>query len=178
MAQILLASPLCTASRSARSPFFKSEAFRLLTPLVGRTIKDSAGDHSDVEKKGLDAMSECCNSFVKSLYEAVQDTEMKKAKRVRDVLKTTEKLLEFLEKTSLDMTENLESLVALNDAILKLQTESESKGVTSLCGSINNKLASFIEEVKAKVENKSNSAQASTDPKKKKSSKKKRGKKK
>lgn len=178
MAQILLASPLCTASRSARSPFLKSEAFRLLTPLVGRSIKDSAGDQSDVEKRGLDAMSECCDSFVKSLFEAVQDAEMKKAKRVRDVLKTTEKLLEFLEKTSLDMTHDLDSLVALNDAMLKLQTESESQGVTSLCGLINKKLASVVEELKAKVKNKTNSTQASTDPKKKKSSKKKRGKKK
>ena len=178
MAQILLALPLCTASRSARSPFLKSEAFRLLTPLVGRSIKDSAGDQSDVDTKGLDAMSGCCDSFVKSLFEAVQDTEMKKAKRVRDVLKTTEKLLEFLEKTSLDMTDNLESLVALHEAILKLQAESESQGVMSLCGSINNKLASFIEEVKEKVQNKTNSTQASTDSKKKKNSKKKRGKKK
>ena len=177
MAQILLSSSLCSTSRNARSPFLKSEAFRLLTPLVGRSSKDSTGDHSDVEKKGFDAMSQCCDDFVQSVVEAVKDAEMRKAKRIRDVLKTTEKLVEFMEKISIDSAETIERLVSLHEELAKLQTASESQGVTLLCGSISSKLDTLIKDAKARKASLSTSV-VTIDSKKKKNNKKKKGKKK
>lgn len=177
MAQILLSSSLCSASKNARSPFLKSEAFRLLSPLVGRSSTDSTGDHSEIEKKGLDAVSQCCDDFVQSVVEAVQDPEMKKAKRIRDVLKTTEKLIEFLEKISIDRAETIERLDSLHEELEKLKTASESQGVTLLCGSIGTKLDTLIKDAKARKASVATSVVA-IDSKKKKNNKKKKGKKK
>ena len=176
MAQVLLSASLCTASRNARSPFLKSEAFRLLAPLVGKRTKDSTGDQADIEKKGVDAMSECCDAFVHSVVEAVQDAEMRKAKRIRDVLKTTEKLIEFLEPANVK-TNTIGRLESLREELAELQTASESQGVTLLCGSISTKLDALVKEAKARKASTSMHVVA-VDSKKKKNTKKKKGKKK
>ena len=144
---------------------------------MGRSSKDSTGDHSDVEKKGFDAMSQCCDDFVQSVVEAVKDAEMRKAKRIRDVLKTTEKLVEFMEKISIDSAETIERLVSLHEELAKLQTASESQGVTLLCGSISSKLDTLIKDAKARKASLSTSV-VTIDSKKKKNNKKKKGKKK
>jgi hypothetical protein len=132
-----------------------------------------------VEKKGINAMNECSGSFAASIIEAIKDTEMRKAKRVRDVLKTTEKLVDFLEKKSLDKSVTLASLVSLKDEIESLKTDSESQGVTLLCGSLSTKLETFIAESKAKAQKAAVSPPGTADSKKsQKNTKKKRGKKK
>ena len=149
MAQILLSSSLCTASKNARSPFLKSEAFRLLAPLAGRSAKELSEDCSDVDKKGFDAFMQCIDSFVESVVEAIKDSEMRKAKRIRDVLKTTEKFVEVLDKRSAFDAVTLRNLELLIEELTQLQVESESQGVTSLCASLIAKVDSFMKKKKA-----------------------------
>lgn len=175
IAQVLIASSMCEAARNSRSPFLKSEAFRLLSTLVGTSAKETTEELSDIEKKGRESMYECSDSFVTSVVEALKDPEMKKAKRVRDILKTAEKLIDFLTKMPQSDSGILSSLTSLKDELVALKDGAESKGVTALCDSLNAKLETFIANSKGKVNNGKEDVSMSS---KKKGKKTKRGKKK
>jgi hypothetical protein len=151
MAQILLSSSLCQAARSARSPFLKNEAFRLLATLVATSSKESSDEPSDLEKKGQSCLHGCCGSFISSVSEALKDSEMKKTKRVRDILKATEKLVEFLNKIESEDPSILTLLGTLKDEIVSLKIENESPGVAQLCGAIDTKLESLITDTSTRI---------------------------
>ena len=110
-AQVLL-DPLTQACDNARSPFLKSESFRLLTTLF--STQSSNGAHS----------------FLASVDSALQDEEMRKAKRVRVVLKALEKYIVGLSNTV--SSETVRHLDKISHELLQL-AEGDSQGVSAIC---------------------------------------------
>ena len=110
-AQVLL-DPLIEACGTARSAFLKSECFRLLTTQF--STQSSHGAHP----------------FLASVESALQDEEMRKAKRVRVVLKALEKYLVGLS-TKLS-SETVRQWDKISHELLRL-AEGDSQGVSAIC---------------------------------------------
>lgn len=162
MAQVLLFSSLCDASKNARSPFLKSEAFRFLSILVAKKASNTESA-SEMETAGSKAMLDHCESFVQSLVAALQDAEMRKTKRVRDILKTCEKLVEFVETNAAIRVKNLKTL---GDEIVSLKVDTESQAVAGICGPLNTKLENLIAKQQEVVQPKATTPTNSSKKKK------------
>jgi hypothetical protein len=174
LAQATLASPLSKASQEARSPFLKSEAFRLLS-LLFATKPDPNG--SDLEKAAAKGIQEVREEFLTSIESALEDVEMRKAKRVRGVLKALEKFVHCL--SSPCSKETLENLEKIQTLIIKLG-ESESNAVKSACTKLTDEIDTKVSELKAEGADNAKKRQSIEDPSSetKKSKKKKKKKKK
>jgi DNA polymerase phi len=122
----LLVDPLAQACDKARSPFLKAESFRLLT--------SSFATHSN----------EMSQSFLPAVESALQDEEMRKAKRVRVVLKALEKYIAGLGQASSKTVNHLDRI----STELTQLAEGESQGVSAIC----RKLLSDLETKKAEFQ--------------------------
>jgi hypothetical protein len=145
----------------------KSESFRLLAVLFRRF--ESNGDASELDARGRESLKEACGDVTKCISVALQDTEMLKTKRVKDVLKTAEKLVGFL-KAHADVS-GLKHLLEMKECIEKV--ESESSGVTKTC----EKLAKEIEDCVKEIETVDDDGKEEKLASSKKKKKKKKGKK-
>lgn len=141
LAQAVLVEPLSTAAVTARSTFLKSESFRLLSLLYNPKLNSKT---SSLDKSAYQALLKAADPVLKSVVASVKDPEMKKTKRVREVLKTAEKVIAFLASSAVSkkalpskqMSELAKSLDQVKDS-------SESQGVKSDC----DKLQSVMKEL-------------------------------
>ena len=127
LAQATLPLPLSKASREARSSFVKTEAYRLLS-LLFATKPDCCG--TELEKAAAKGLDEVSDDFLASVDTSLQDAEMRKAKRVRVVLKALNKFIHCLSSSWTSST--LTSLEKVQNSLRKLQ-ESDSSGVKAAC---------------------------------------------
>lgn len=141
LAQVILVTPLSTATREARSPFLKSESFRLLAVLFRRF--ESHREASELVTRGHESLKEASEDVTKCISIALQDAEMLKTKRVKDVLKTAEKLVGFF-KAQADPSV-LKHLREMKECIEKV--ESESSGVTKMCEKVANEIEDCVKEI-------------------------------
>jgi hypothetical protein len=95
-ATTILTSSLVEASTEARNPYLKCECFRILSSLylVHLPSGDIAAD-DNILNKGLDVLKIAAVPLSSSLAETLKDEEFQKSKRVRDILKTAERLVKF-----------------------------------------------------------------------------------
>lgn len=162
----VLAQPLANAAGTAKTAFLKTESFKLLTLLLNPKLHQVSGykeeDKVDIlTRHTVDAVINACAS-------ALQDTEMKKAKRAREVLKTLARSLDFSEFSECSPTPS-----SVKDVKASLQSfclDSESQGLKAVADKLMPRLDS-IEEDEEEEETKAVT-------KKGKKSKKKKGKKK
>jgi hypothetical protein len=142
LAQATLASPLSKASQEARSPFLKAEAFRLLSILFVTKPDTEASEWGKAAAKGLE---EVRDDFLTSMEAALQDVEMRKAKRVRVVLKALEKFVAGLSSPcsggSLSKLDNVKSL-------LEKLGESDSQAVQASCAKLMGEIDTKASELK------------------------------
>ncbi len=136
LSQALLADPLSKASQSARSPFLKGECFRLITLLFA----------AKANVQGQDKIERIRVSFLDSVVAALQDEEMRKAKRVRVVLKALEK---FVAIVSSPVTSKTLSRLDTIKGLLEKLGEGESQGVTVMCTKLISDIDAKAEELKA-----------------------------
>ena len=142
LAQAALASPLLQASREGRSPFLKSEAFRLLA-LLFATKPDPKG--SDLEKAAAKSIQEVQEEFLTSTETALEDVEMRKAKRVRIVLKAVEKFVHCLSSPCSDETlTNIGKIQSLVDNL----GESDNNTIKSACTKLSSDIDTKLSELK------------------------------
>ncbi len=140
-AQVSLAHELAKAAATARSAFLKSEAFRLLGLLHNPKLSTGQKELGELGESRVVAASDTVFDAVISAFE---DPEMKKAKRIREVIKTLEKAVIFLSaKPAASHQKQLDRLVELLQQSLK---SSESKGIQSSC----EKVIGLIHELKNK----------------------------
>jgi hypothetical protein len=169
LAQAILVSPLSKASRDARSPFLKAEAFRLLSLLFA--TKPNA-ESSEIEKKAAVCIQEVQEELLTSFSLSLGDEEMKKTKRVRVLLKALDKFLHCLTSCSADCLKKLDSLQALVNDLGDSDSNAVKAVCTKLAGEIDTKMAEL------KVDTETNTLGSSVGPssssKKKKKKKKKR----
>jgi hypothetical protein len=138
VAQAALIEPLATAAKSARSSFLKGESFRLLSLLYSAKLNPQA---SELDRLALKKTEELGETVVASLCNALRDDNMKKSKRVREVLKTTEKVLSFAKACSLSFS----NLGEFSELMKESKSKTESQGVQNTF----EKLISTIEDLKA-----------------------------
>jgi hypothetical protein len=171
LAQAILVSPLSKASRDARSPFLKAEAFRLLSLLFA--TKPNA-ESSEIEKKAAACIQEVQEELLTSFSVSLENEEMKKTKRVRALLKALDKFLHCLTSCSADCLKKLDSLQALVNDLGDGDSNAVKAACTKLAGEIDTKMAEL------KVDTGTNTQGSSVVPgsSSKKSSKKKKKKKK
>jgi len=88
IARIVLIDPLIIAAKDARSPFLKSESFRMIALLYNNVVNDN-GEENKAERTALD-------KAIPNIATAIVDVLVKgnlRNKRVRDVLKAAERLV-------------------------------------------------------------------------------------
>jgi hypothetical protein len=140
-AQVSLTHELAKAAATARSPFLKSEAFRLLGLLHNPKLSTGQKELGELGDARVVAASD---TVIDAVISAFEDPEMNKAKRIREVIKTLEKIVVFLSaKPSASHEKQLDRLMELLQQSLK---SSESKGIQSSC----EKVISLIHELKNK----------------------------
>lgn len=124
---------MVSASQEARSPFLKSESFRLLAALFQILNNESCESASDPEK--------LCNNCSESILKAMNDNDLVKAKRIRDVLTCLEAFLTYCKSCKQSSNTNiLKSVQLLIVPLEKLHDSSSSQSIKS----ISNKLLERI----------------------------------
>ena len=143
MAQIVLLVPLSTASHEARSPFLKSECFRLLSLVLA--IKPDPQAPSDLDKAAAGKVQEQSKHVIDAIITALEDDEMRKAKRVRSVLKVIEKFVPVLSGSG--SSEVIDGLKKTTTLLNDFSTESESKPLQTLCNKLKEEIDGKVTEM-------------------------------
>ena len=162
VAQAVLAEPLADAARSGKTPFMKHEAFRLLCLLFASSNDTPV---SAFQATTITKVLEACAT-------ALQDSDMKQGKRVREVLKTMDKTLAFVQKSGYSPEPLI--LARAKDAVHALGSGSEGEGVQAMVEKLSSRLEMLVDNQGSTTE----LPPAQQDSKKGKKSKKKKGKKK
>jgi hypothetical protein len=163
MAQVILSVSLCKAARDARSPFLKSEAFRLLSLLFGQMFALEGQAHT-IRSSAESSLEALAKSFSEATVATLNDAEMKKTKRVKDVLKAVEKFAGVLAKSTFPLSKTAGmKLGELKSAVEVFNSKAENKGVTNTCEKIMLSLGAVVEAqlkmvVEAKLDNDGTSA--------------------
>jgi len=171
-AKILLTKPLCQASKDARSSFLKSECFRLLTLFW---CGDETKKESHLSEMGDEVVRENCSVFAVSLLEAMKDADMRKTKRIRDLLKSADKFIECIQNKTVDERNLINTLGSLSSEICSLKDTTESSGVKSVCEKLCPKIDDFISQSQSRLD-KTEKTSSENPPSSKKKKKKKKGK--
>lgn len=153
-----LVDALAQSCKDARSPFLKTESFRLLTALFAKHFFDDAA----------------AGPFLESVTLALQDEEMCKAKRVRVVLKTLEKYLGAAKNDTAEILSQLDKIAQE----LQVIAGGDSQGVSAMCNKIfleiETRKKDFEMAAEAEAKAKPAGADSSTSKSKKKKKKKKK----
>lgn len=166
LAQVVLVAPLSTAAKEARSPFLRSESFRFLGTLFSRS-----GSQDEMDAKGQESLKTNSCGAISSINAALQDDDMLKTKRAKDVLKSASKVVVY-QRTSSNASV-YKGLVEMKNLAEQVKESSESSGVLAA----SEKLVTEIDECMKVLKQDSGSddkGSESTKKKKKKKSKKKK----
>ena len=128
------------ASQVARSPFLKSESFRLLAGLFQILNNESCESASDVDR--------LCNVCCESILQAVNDNDLVRAKRIRDVLNCLEAFLTYCKSCKQSSNTNiLKSVRLLVVPLQKLHDSSSSQSIKSISNKLLERIKKeFLEE--------------------------------
>jgi len=162
-------SALGKAAISGRSPFLKTDVYRILSILFASKPNPTL---SEAEKIAADIIKNHQQELLTAITSTLQDEEMKKPKRARTVLKAVEKFIPCIEFCS---SECLQTLDTLKSQILKLES-SENNSIKSACKKLGEEIDCKINTIKKEhekvqqetVKNTSGSASGSKKKKKKK----------
>jgi len=145
LAQAALAAPVAVATVDARSPFLKSEAFRLLGGLYGTAMNDSSEQIDGIKKLGLESLIKAAPEVAKGVADSMKNDDMKKTKRIREILKSAEKLVSFATNHSISDKGFWETFQSL--PLNSFATETESHGVKNACEKLATEIKAGIESV-------------------------------
>jgi len=96
VARVVLPQPLISAGTSARSPYIKSESFRILTSLYHVSVGKTKGDNNKVII--TPELQKSAPSLVNAVITALQDEGLKKVKHTRSVLDAGKEVTAFANK--------------------------------------------------------------------------------
>ena len=143
IAQACLTEALATAASNGRTTYLKSEAFRLLSMLYNPKLNASA---TDFDKAALARLTESTSNVLASISSSLNDVEMKKTKRIRDVLKAGEKVVHFLSVSSSCPTNCVEGLCEMTRLLRNIKDDSESHGIVNSVTALINNIDSLISD--------------------------------
>jgi hypothetical protein len=137
LAHIILSAPLVSASKNARSPFLQAEAFRLLSLLYQKPSSDYGSEE-------LQSLQTTVPAFIESLIGAFKDDALGKSKRVRELIKATERLLSFVQAYG---TENIiDKMRDLNDSIKEYELHCSSTAITNACAKLREEMEKQVQQ--------------------------------
>ena len=139
-----MVNELVEASHQGRSPFLKSESFRLLAQLFIAKKENNEEKNKESEEVNT-ALKKACAPFCDSLEKAFSGSELTKAKRLRDILKASEKLVEFTNSHGDESTWN--AVGALSGSLTNLHSTSASNSVKSICDKLEKSIREGLEKV-------------------------------
>ena len=168
LAQACLSTALASAASAARSSFLKSESFRLLCLLYNSKLNSN---ETELDKIALERMFGAADQILSSVAASLKDKEMQKTKRVREVLKTTEKVFAFLSTSTRSSSLDGERLNEITELLEKLQADSDSQGIQNSCEKLLKEIAEFKQRVSADPKEKEETKDKSSGGKKKKKQK-------
>ena len=113
-----------SAAKSARSPFLRCESYRLLSVLHNPKLNPQS---SELDNLALKKTSASAPEVAGSIIAGLKDDDMLKGKRVREILKACEKILEFATAFNLQ----LPNLTELEATAAVAATKADGKGVRS-----------------------------------------------
>jgi hypothetical protein len=142
LAQAVLVKSLSAAAGTARSTFLKSESFRLLSLLYNPKLNSNT---SSLDKSAVQTLVKAADSVLESVVASVKDPEMKKTKRVREVLKTAEKVFAFLASSEASTLPS-KRMRELAKSLDQVKDNSESQGVKSDCDKLQLAMKGLLEK--------------------------------
>jgi hypothetical protein len=142
LAQAVLVESLSAAAGTARSTFLKSESFRLLSLIYNPKLNSNT---SSLDKSAVQKLVKAADSVLESVVASVKDPEMKKTKRVREVLKTAEKVIAFLASSEAS-TLPTKRMRELAESLDQVKDNSESQGVKSDCDKLQSAMKGLLEK--------------------------------
>lgn len=166
LAQVVLVVPLSTAAKEARSPFLKSESFRLLGTLFSRS-----GDHDEIDGKGRESLKSNSSAVIISINAALQDEDMVKTKRAKDVLKSASNVVAYV-KTNCNASVS-QDLAEMKNLATQVKESSESSGVLAASEKLVTEIDDCLKVLKQDSGSKNKASESTKKQKKKKSKKKK-----
>jgi len=143
IAQSILVLPLTKAAPGARSSFLKSECFRLIATLYNPKINNAANEQ---EKESLEKLMGARENFIESALSTLEDSEMQKAKRLKEVLRSIEKVVSFTSPhEALNRALPSDSLQKLEKGLKDVAEKTDSDAVKSLCESLVSRLSTDLQ---------------------------------
>ncbi|CAB9509342.1 MYB binding protein (P160) 1a [Seminavis robusta] len=125
VSQMVLVPSLVSAISVARSPFLRCECFRLLSILFNPKLNPQS---SELDALALKKMRESASEVIAPICNSLTESEdMQTAKRVKDVLKATEKVLDYAKSSSCKMSALDNLTKALDGMDAKLQQNQGTK---------------------------------------------------
>ncbi len=139
IAPSVLADEMVVASHEARSPYLKSEAFRILFTLFQIAINSSDALAFDSEVVAV--------KFCESMKKALNDSELIKAKRIRDVLNGFDGFLSLCNgEKGVRSTKIYKPLKEVVDLLQNLKKSSESNAIKSICDKMSERIENEFKE--------------------------------
>ena len=126
VAQATLLVPAATAAKDGKSHFLRREAFRLLCMLLNPKFNSGSTEFDALTMKKT---KESLNDVSASICNELDGAGTQRIKRIREVLKAAEKLLELVQSCSF----SLSNIDELSKVIAKLESQHESESVQTLC---------------------------------------------
>lgn len=178
IAKVVLVPFVTKAAQNGRSAFLKAEAFRYLSMLYNVPSKAQEGDSSSVDEKASTTLQSSASEAIAAINSAIEDEEFTKAKRVRDLLKASEKITQFCVEHSQTISTRRElstCLSVLSSNLTTLSEKTQSSNIKTSCENLIKDISDFEKKVSSEVETNevAESTQQSKTPKSTKKKKKK-----
>ena len=155
VSQASLLPALIKATTAARSSYLKSESLRLVAALLNPKL--NAGT-TEMEKTAKDIVLQSIQPAVEALTASLVDTEMKKTKRLREVLKTGDKLVGTVLSLERIPTASWEGLLR---ELASLKSSTESSSITKTLDKMTAEVETIIEKL-AQPDDESNKRKSPT----------------
>ena len=132
--------PAATAAKKGKSHFMRREAFRLLCMLLNPKFNSGT---TELDELAMKRTKESLNDVSSSIYHELEGAGTQRIKRIREVLKAAEKLIEVVQSFSYSLC-NIDDL---STAISKLESQHESDTVKSICKKLSSRIGELGHQV-------------------------------
>lgn len=138
VAQAVLTGSLAKATvSSARSNYLKVECLRMMSRLYNENLNKNV---SELERLAFDNIVKSMDAVVEAFAACLEDSEMTKAKRAREVLKGLERIVSFVASASSDSHWSEQTFEGLRLKLLRLKDLCDSPIVKNQCDRVLAKL--------------------------------------
>jgi hypothetical protein len=141
LAQACLVTALASAASNARTHYLKAECFRLLSLLYNTKLNAKA---SILDNRAFEQITHASKYVLSSISGSLNNIEMKKTKRVREVLKTADKVISFLAASEDSTSPEEKTLEEIKGFLTMLIDDTDSQGIKNLAERLQKEIDGLI----------------------------------